>query len=42
VERLQLSLRPEEGVPVPPGSYGVEVESITLDFGGTAAVAGGR
>ncbi len=33
VERLQLSLRREEGVPVTPGSYGVEVESITLGFG---------
>jgi hypothetical protein len=32
VERLQLSLRHEAGVPVTPGSYGVEVESVTLDF----------
>ncbi len=30
VERLQLSLRREEGVTVTPGSYGVEVESIVL------------
>ncbi len=30
LERLQLSLRREEGVAVTPGSYGVEVESITL------------
>jgi len=30
VERLQLSLRREEGVTVSPGSYGVEVESIVL------------
>jgi hypothetical protein len=30
VERLQLSLRREEGVSVSPGSYGVEVESIVL------------
>jgi len=32
LERLQLSLRREEGVTVP-GSYGVEVESIMLWFG---------
>jgi hypothetical protein len=32
VERLQLSLRPEEGVTITPGSYGVEVESIGLVF----------
>jgi hypothetical protein len=30
VERLQLSLRREEGLTVSPGSYGVEVESIVL------------
>jgi hypothetical protein len=30
IERLQLSLRREEGVTVSPGSYGVEVESIVL------------
>jgi hypothetical protein len=30
VERLQLSLRREDGVTVSPGSYGVEVESIVL------------
>jgi hypothetical protein len=30
VERLQLSLRREEGVAVTAGKYGVEVESITL------------
>ncbi len=35
VERLQLSLRREDGVAATPGSYGVEVESITLGFGGT-------
>jgi len=35
LERLQLSLRREEGVAVKPGSYGVEVESVTLGFGGT-------
>jgi len=39
VERLQVSLRREEGVPVTPGSYGVEVESIILGFG--AAARGG-
>ena len=33
VERLQLSVRREDGVQVAPGSYGVEVESITLTFG---------
>ena len=32
VERLQLSLRPEAGVAVAPGSYGVEVEWLTLGF----------
>ncbi|HKI94361.1 MAG TPA: hypothetical protein VJ992_03620 [Gemmatimonadales bacterium] len=37
VERLQLSLRPEAGVAVTPGRYGVEVESVTLRFGGVAA-----
>lgn len=30
VERLQLSLRREDGVAVAPGSYGVEVESVVL------------
>jgi hypothetical protein len=33
VERLQLSLRREEGVKVTAGSYGVEVEWISLGFG---------
>ena len=33
VERLQFSLRREDGVAVSPGSYGVEVESVTLGFG---------
>jgi hypothetical protein len=32
VERLQLSLRREEGVTVAPGTYGVVVESVTLLF----------
>ncbi len=32
VERLQLSLRGVTGVSVTPGSYGVEVEAITLVF----------
>jgi hypothetical protein len=32
LERLQLSLRREEGVVVTPGSYGVAVESIVLGF----------
>jgi hypothetical protein len=30
VERLQLSLRREEGVAITAGRYGVEVEWITL------------
>jgi len=34
LERLQLSLRREEGVTVTPGSYGVEVEWVVLGFGG--------
>lgn len=34
VERLQLSVRHEDDTRVTPGSYGVEVESITLGFGG--------
>jgi hypothetical protein len=33
VERLQLSLRREDGVTATPGSYGVEVESIVLGVG---------
>jgi hypothetical protein len=37
VERLQLSLRHEDGVTVTPGSYGVEVESIVLSFGRSPA-----
>ncbi|HXY19032.1 MAG TPA: hypothetical protein VEH83_03475 [Gemmatimonadales bacterium] len=43
VERLQLSLRAEAGAPVTPGSYGVEVEGITLRFGApTEAAPPGR
>ena len=34
IERLQLSLRAEAGITVAPGSYGVEVESVTLTFSG--------
>jgi hypothetical protein len=41
VERLQISLRPEVGVAVTPGSYGVEVESVTLVFGPAGASGGG-
>jgi hypothetical protein len=37
LERLQLSLRPEEGVAVGPGGYGVEVEWVRLEFGGSEA-----
>jgi hypothetical protein len=33
IERVQLSLRREDGVTVTPGSYGVEVEWVTLGFG---------
>ncbi len=33
VERLQLSLRPEPGVRVKPGDYGVELEWLQLEFG---------
>ncbi len=33
LERLQLSLRREDGVVVVPGGYGVEVEWVTLEFG---------
>jgi hypothetical protein len=32
IERLQLSLRPDSGVTVVPGGYGIEVESVTLTF----------
>jgi hypothetical protein len=32
VERLQLSMRREEGQKIAPGTYGVEVESVTLLF----------
>jgi hypothetical protein len=32
IERLQLSLRPEPGIRAEPGSYGVEIESVTLIF----------
>jgi hypothetical protein len=33
IERLQLSLRVDEGATIGPAGYGVEVESITLRFG---------
>jgi hypothetical protein len=36
VERLQLSLRRENGVTITPGTYGVDVESIVLSFGPAA------
>ena len=32
VERIQVSLRPEPGVTVTPGSYGVELESVVLEL----------
>jgi hypothetical protein len=34
VERVQLSLRREDGRRIRPGGYGVEVEWVTLEFGG--------
>ena len=37
LERLQLSLRHEDGVAVTPGRYGVEVEWVILSFGGGPA-----
>jgi hypothetical protein len=37
LERLQLSLRREEGAVVAPGRYGVEVEWVTLGFGRAGA-----
>jgi len=42
VERLQLSLRREEGVTVSPASYGVEVESIVLRWNSVTTGPGGR
>lgn len=42
VERLQLSVRREDGVAVKAGSYGVEVESITLQFTQPATGPGSR
>jgi hypothetical protein len=32
VERIQISLRPEPGVAVTPGNYGVELESVVLEL----------
>jgi hypothetical protein len=37
VERLQLSLRREDGSRVPPDGYGVEVEWLTMEFGSGVA-----
>jgi len=37
VERLQLSLRREDGIRITPGAYGVEVESIILGFAAPAS-----
>ena len=39
LERLQISLRREAGVVLRPGTYGVEVESITLRGAGVASAA---
>jgi hypothetical protein len=38
LERLQLSLRHKDGIVIAPGSYGVEVEWVTLEFGANRAV----
>jgi hypothetical protein len=37
LERLQLSLRREDGSRIRPDGYGVEVEWLTMEFGGDAA-----
>jgi hypothetical protein len=42
VERLQLSLRREDGVTVTAGGYGVEVESVVLEYGASAGLRGGE
>jgi hypothetical protein len=39
LERLQLSLRGDDGVVIRPDRYGVEVEGVTLEFGTGRAVA---
>jgi hypothetical protein len=39
LERLQLSLRREDGVVISPERYGVEVEWVTLELGANRAVA---
>ena len=39
LERLQLSLRREDGMPIAPDGYGVEVEWVTLSFGGAGGAA---
>jgi predicted alpha/beta superfamily hydrolase len=38
LERLQLSLRREQGVTPAPGRYGIEVESVVLRFGARPAL----
>ncbi len=42
LERLQLSLRGEDGGSVTPRNYGVEVESIALRFGRPLSKNGSR
>jgi hypothetical protein len=37
LERLQLSLRREDSAVIPRGRYGVEVEWVSLEFGGSTA-----
>ena len=39
VERLQLALRREDGSTIEPDGYGVEVEWVTLSFGGAEGTA---
>jgi hypothetical protein len=39
LERLQLSLRRENGAVIRPDRYGVEVESVILEFGPNRAMA---
>ena len=42
LERLQLSLRREDGVVTRPGGYGVEVEWVRLEFSGGAGTEGAK
>ena len=42
IERIQFSMRRENGVTALPGGYGVEIESATLSFGELVRPTGGR